>query len=76
MVTHPLPGQPVPAFDNLFGEDIFPDTHSKPPLAQLAVVSSLPITCYSGKETDTHLITTSFQVVVEGVLADIDDYHN
>ncbi|KAK4833022.1 LOW QUALITY PROTEIN: hypothetical protein QYF61_027404 [Mycteria americana] len=45
-----FPGQPVP---------------SKPPLAQLEAVSSRPITCYLGEETDPHLSTTSFQVVVE-----------
>ncbi|KAK4811089.1 hypothetical protein QYF61_016375 [Mycteria americana] len=38
---------------------------SKPPLAQLEVDPSHPITCYLGEETDTHLATTSFQVVVE-----------
>ncbi|KAK4829728.1 hypothetical protein QYF61_006189 [Mycteria americana] len=38
---------------------------SKPPLAQLEAISSCPITCYLGEETDPHLSTTSFQVVVE-----------
>jgi len=31
-----LPGKPVPALDNPFGEDNFPDIRAKPPLAQLA----------------------------------------
>ncbi|KAK4818296.1 hypothetical protein QYF61_010438 [Mycteria americana] len=60
-----FPGQPVPMLDNLFGEDIFPNTQSKPPLAQLEAISSCPITCYLGEETNPHLSTTSFQVVVE-----------
>ncbi|KAK4829415.1 hypothetical protein QYF61_003979 [Mycteria americana] len=44
---------------------IFPNIQSKPPLAQLEAVSSRPITCYLGEETDPHLTTTSFQGVVE-----------
>ena len=51
--------------DNPFGEEIFPNIQSKPPLAQLEAISSCPIACYLGEETDTHLATTSFQVVVE-----------
>ncbi|KAK4820738.1 hypothetical protein QYF61_004419 [Mycteria americana] len=43
----------------------FPNIQSKPPLAQLEAVSSRPITCYLGEETDTHLSTPSFQAVVE-----------
>ncbi|KAK4826947.1 hypothetical protein QYF61_012796, partial [Mycteria americana] len=34
---------------------------SKPPLVQLEAVSTHPITCYLGEETDPHLSTTSFQ---------------
>ncbi|KAK4831743.1 LOW QUALITY PROTEIN: hypothetical protein QYF61_018873 [Mycteria americana] len=56
---------PVPMLDNPFGEDIFPNIQSKPPLVQLEAISSHPITCYLGEETNTHLATTSFQVVVE-----------
>ena len=51
--------------DNPFSEDIFPDIQSKLPLAQFKAVSSHPITCYLGEDTDTQLATTSFQVVVE-----------
>ncbi|KAK4830776.1 hypothetical protein QYF61_013609 [Mycteria americana] len=51
--------------DNPLGEEIFPNTQSKPPLAQLEAISSCPITCYLGEETDPHPSTTSFQVVVE-----------
>ncbi|KAK4825536.1 LOW QUALITY PROTEIN: hypothetical protein QYF61_000113 [Mycteria americana] len=57
--------QPVPRLDNPFGEDIFPNIQSKPPLAQLEAISSCPIACYLQEETDTDLATTSFQVVVE-----------
>ncbi|KAK4806152.1 hypothetical protein QYF61_001075 [Mycteria americana] len=56
---------PVPMLDNPFGEEIFSNIQSKPPLAQLEAISSRPITCYLGEETDPHLSTTSFQVVVE-----------
>ncbi|KAK4832512.1 hypothetical protein QYF61_023577 [Mycteria americana] len=34
---------------------------SKPPLVQLEAISSRPIACYLGDETDPHLATTSFQ---------------
>ncbi|KAK4810277.1 hypothetical protein QYF61_015307 [Mycteria americana] len=62
---HHFPGQPVPMLDNPFSEEIFPNTQSKPLLTQLEAISSHPITCYLGEETDPHLSTTSFQVVVE-----------
>ena len=51
--------------DNPFSEEIFPNIQSKPPLVQLEAVSSCPVTCYLGEETDPHLPTTSFQVAVE-----------
>ncbi|KAK4826281.1 hypothetical protein QYF61_006728, partial [Mycteria americana] len=60
-----FPGQPVPMLDNPLGEEKFPNIQSKPPLAQLEAISSCPITCYLGEETNPHLSTTSFQVVVE-----------
>jgi len=44
-----FPGQPVPRLDNPLGEEIFPNTRSKPPLAQLEAVSSRPIACYLEK---------------------------
>ncbi|KAK4807037.1 hypothetical protein QYF61_018378 [Mycteria americana] len=56
-----FPGQPVPMLDNPFSEVKFPNIQSKPPLAQLEAISSHPITCYLGEETDSHLSTTSFQ---------------
>ncbi|KAK4828081.1 hypothetical protein QYF61_023141 [Mycteria americana] len=60
-----FPGQPVPMLDNPLGEEKFPNIQSKPPLAQLEAISSCPITCYLGEETDPHLSTTSCQVAVE-----------
>ncbi|KAK4813314.1 hypothetical protein QYF61_023989 [Mycteria americana] len=60
-----FPGQPVPVLDNPFSEVKFPHIQSKPPLAQLEAISSRPITCYLGEETDPHLSTPSFQAVVE-----------
>ena len=60
-----LPGQPVPMLYNSFSEELFPNTQSKPSLAQLEAISPCPVACYLGEETNTHLTTTSFQVVVE-----------
>ncbi|KAK4817959.1 hypothetical protein QYF61_003479 [Mycteria americana] len=60
-----FPGQLVPMLDNPFSEEKFPNIQSKPPLAQLEAISSRPITCYLGEETDPHFSTASFQVVVE-----------
>ncbi|KAK4832282.1 hypothetical protein QYF61_021681 [Mycteria americana] len=57
-----FPGQPVPMLDNPFSEEKFPNIQSKPPLVQLEAISSRPITCYLGEETDPHLSTTSFQL--------------
>ncbi|KAK4827063.1 hypothetical protein QYF61_013704, partial [Mycteria americana] len=57
--------KPVPMLDNPFGEDVFPNIQSKPPLVQLDAIYSHPIICYSGEDTNTHLATTSFQVAVE-----------
>ena len=51
--------------DNPFGEDIFPNIQAKPPLVQPEAISSCPVACYLGEETDTHLTITSFQVLVE-----------
>ncbi|KAK4819146.1 hypothetical protein QYF61_025826 [Mycteria americana] len=56
-----FPGQPVPMLDNPFGEVKFPNIQSKPPLAQPETISSCPMTCYLGEETDPHLSTTSSQ---------------
>ncbi|KAK4820046.1 hypothetical protein QYF61_017892 [Mycteria americana] len=53
-----FPGQPVPMLDNPLSEVKFPNIQSKPPLAQLEAISSCPIACYLGEETDPHLLTT------------------
>jgi len=50
--------------DNPFSEEIFHNIQSKPPLVQLEAVWSCPITCYLGRETGTHLVTTSFQLFI------------
>jgi len=50
---------------NPFSGGIFPKVQAKPPLTQLEAISSRPITCYLEKQTNTHLTTTCFQVVVE-----------
>ena len=57
-------GQPVPMLDDHFSEEIFPNIQSEPPLGQLEVISSCPIAC-SEEETNPHLTTAPFQVVVE-----------
>ncbi|KAK4823872.1 hypothetical protein QYF61_007628 [Mycteria americana] len=46
-------------------KEILPNIQAKPLLMQLEAISSCPMACYLGQETDTHLATTSFQVVVE-----------
>ncbi|KAK4830238.1 hypothetical protein QYF61_009305 [Mycteria americana] len=56
-----FPGQPVPMLDNPFSEEKFPNIQSKPPLAQLEAISSRPIICYLGEETNPHLSITSLQ---------------
>jgi len=51
--------------DHSFSKEIFPNIQSKSPLMQLEAISSHPIVSYLGEETNPHLTTTSFQVVVE-----------
>ena len=60
MVTQPPPWAAFPKYDHFFSKEMFPNVQSEPPLAQLEAVSSRLITYYLGKETDTHLATTSF----------------
>ncbi|KAK4832219.1 LOW QUALITY PROTEIN: hypothetical protein QYF61_021066 [Mycteria americana] len=59
---HHFPGQPVPLLNNPFGKEMFPNVPWKPPLAQLEAVSSRPVACYLGEETDPLLATASFQL--------------
>lgn len=44
-----------------------PNVHPKPSLAQLEIISPCPISCLLRKETDTFLVATFFQVVVESL---------
>ncbi|KAK4818424.1 hypothetical protein QYF61_012958 [Mycteria americana] len=69
MVTQPLPWAACSNVDNPFGEEIFPNIKTKPPLVQLEAISSCPITCYLGEETDPHLSTTSFQREIRSSLS-------
>ena len=51
--------------DRHFGEESFPNIQPKPPLVQPEALSFCPIACYLGEETNTHLTTASFQVLIE-----------
>ncbi|KAK4814505.1 hypothetical protein QYF61_021568 [Mycteria americana] len=57
-----FPGQPVPMLDNPFSEEKFPNIQSKPPLVQLEAISSCPITCYLGEETDPTSLPPPFRL--------------
>jgi len=46
--------------DKPFGEEVFPNIQSKPPLVQLEAVSSRPVVCYFGGETDTPSLQPPF----------------
>ena len=48
-----------------FGEEISHNIQPESPLTQLEAISSSPIASYAGDEANTHLTTTSLQVVVE-----------
>ena len=50
--------------DHSFSKEIFPKIQSEAPLTQLETIASCPIASYLGEETNTHLATASFQVVV------------
>ena len=65
MVTLPLPRQPVPMLDKLFGEEFFPNIQPKPPLMQPETIFSHPVASYLGEETDICLATTCLQIVAE-----------
>ena len=47
--------------ENPFSEEIFPNFQGNTPLGQLEAISSHPITCYLGEETNICLATTSSQ---------------
>ncbi|KAK4810832.1 hypothetical protein QYF61_008804 [Mycteria americana] len=61
--------KPVPMLHNPFSEVTFPNIQSKPPLEQLEAISSCPITCNLGEDTDPHLSTTSFQRAIRSPLS-------
>ncbi|KAK4819124.1 hypothetical protein QYF61_025591 [Mycteria americana] len=56
-----FPGQPVPMLDNPFSEVKFPNIQSKPPLVQLQAISSRPMACYLGEETDPTSLQPPFR---------------
>lgn len=67
-----FPQQLVLGLHSPFGEEIFTNIQSQPPLAQLAEFfplwhsnSPCAVACYLGEETNLHLTTTSFQVFGE-----------
>lgn len=45
-------GKPIPTPEHYFSEENFPNTQSKLPLVELETISSCPITCYLGEDTD------------------------
>jgi len=47
--------------DNAISKEFFPNIQSKPPLVQLEAISSHPITCYLGEETDPHSLHLPFR---------------
>ena len=65
MVIQPTPWAKFPVPDHFFGEEILPNIQPEPPLVQPEVILSCSIISYVGEETDLHLSTTFFQVVVE-----------
>ncbi|KAK4810095.1 LOW QUALITY PROTEIN: hypothetical protein QYF61_008071 [Mycteria americana] len=56
-----FPGQPVPMLGYPFSEVKFPNIQSKPLLAQLEAISSRPITCYLGEETNPTSLQPPFR---------------
>jgi len=62
---HHLHGQPIPAPNHSFREEIFPNIQPEFPMAQLEAIPSTPFASYLGEEVNPHLTTTHFQVIVE-----------
>ena len=52
---HHLAGQPVPTPDHSFSKEVFPNIQSEPPLMQLEVIASRPVSGYLGEETNPRL---------------------
>ncbi|GAB0182287.1 mitochondrial enolase superfamily member 1 [Grus japonensis] len=53
--------------DNPFTEEIFPNTQSKPPLAQPEAISSHPITCYLGGNRQGQVALEEYREIVQAV---------
>lgn len=51
--------------DSTLSEESLPNIQSELPLVQHETISSHPISCYLGEETDSHLSITSVEVVAE-----------
>lgn len=66
---HHFLGKPIPMPENSFGERIFPNIKTKPPLAQFKAISYCHISCCLGEKTDPHLTTTHFQVAIRSPLS-------
>ena len=58
-------GQPFPASDHSFGEEIFPNIQPELPLVQHEAIPFTLIANYMGAEADCHFTAASLQVVVE-----------
>lgn len=50
--------------DYTVSDEIYPNVQSKPPMVPLEAISSWPVACFLGEETDPHLTTMSFQVAL------------
>lgn len=64
---HHFPGQPVSGLNNPLWEASFLNIQPKPSLTQLKAISFSHVAWYWGKQTNTHLATSSFWGVVERV---------
>ena len=60
MVTHHLPGQPIPVPD-LSLDEVFPNVQPESPLAQLEAIPSSPITSYMREEADLISLQSPFR---------------
>jgi len=60
-----FPRQPVSEPDHSFGEQVFPNIQTEPPLVYLEAIPFRPISCHLGEEANPHLATTSFMAVVK-----------
>ena len=54
-----------------FRVEIFPNIQPEPYLVELEMIPSHSTTSYMEKEADSHLATTSFQVILESLLLSV-----